>query len=60
MEAGTCEGGEDWVSLAPPRTRVKEILLGTVLQGEKNKLLYIYLELHFSEYKKFLPSCRSI
>ncbi len=49
----TCEGGEDWVSLAPRRTRGKERLLGTVLQGEKNLfwILYMYLELHFSEYK---------
>jgi hypothetical protein len=31
----TCAGGGDWVSLAPLRTRGKEILLGTVLQGKK-------------------------
>jgi hypothetical protein len=31
----TFEGGEDWVSHAPLRTRGKEILLGTVLQWEK-------------------------
>jgi hypothetical protein len=36
----TCEGGEDWVSLAPLRRRGKEILLGTVLQGEKISLKY--------------------
>jgi hypothetical protein len=36
----TCEGGGDWVSLAPPRTRGKESLLGTVLQGEKISLKY--------------------
>jgi hypothetical protein len=56
----TCAGEEDWVSLAPRRTRGKEILLGTDLQGNKNKLLYMNLELHFSEYKKILCSCGSV
>jgi hypothetical protein len=36
----TCEGGEDSVSLAPLRTRGKEILLGTVLQGKKISFKY--------------------
>ncbi len=38
----TCEGGEDWVSLAPRMTRGKESLLGTVLQGKKLVIIHVF------------------